>query len=86
MCIRDRFFPYTVSVKTPIALFGLLALAALYAASRRRTAAEWRGRLYQWSPLLSLFAVYWAFSLTSGLNIGHRHIMPVSVSYTHLTC
>jgi hypothetical protein len=72
-----QFFPYTVSVKTPIALFGLLALAALYAASRRRTAAEWRGRLYQWSPLLSLFAVYWAFSLTSGLNIGHRHIMPV---------
>jgi hypothetical protein len=26
---------------------------------------------------LSLFAVYWAFSLTSGLNIGHRHIIPV---------
>lgn len=70
------FFPYTTAVKTPLALFGLIALSAL-AASRRRSAREWRMRLYDWSPLLSLFAVYWAFSLTSHLNIGHRHIMPV---------
>ena len=72
-----QFFPYTTAVKTPIALFALLALAALYAASRRRSALEWRGRLYDWSPLLSLFAVYWVFALTSHLNIGHRHITPV---------
>jgi MFS family permease len=72
-----QFFPYTTAVKTPLALFGLIALGGLYAAARRRSAAEWRARLYAWSPLLSLFAVYWAFSLTSGLNIGHRHIMPV---------
>ena len=71
------FFPYTVAVKTPLALFGLMGLSAVYAASRRRAWPEWRGRLYAWSPLLSLFAVYWAFSLTSGLNIGHRHIVPV---------
>jgi MFS family permease len=71
------FFPYTTAVKTPLALFGLIALGALYAASRRGTAPEYWRRLYEWSPLLSLFAVYWAFSLTSGLNIGHRHIMPI---------
>jgi hypothetical protein len=71
------YFPYTTAVKTPIALFALVALAALGAASRRRGAQEWRGRLYDWSPLLSLFVVYWAFALTSHLNIGHRHIMPV---------
>jgi hypothetical protein len=71
------FFPYTLSVKTPIALFALLALAALHALSRRRPAPEWRARFYAWSPLLALFVVYWAFSLTSHLNIGHRHIMPV---------
>ncbi len=71
-----QFFPYTTSVKTPLALFGLIALSAL-AACRGRTAREWRGRLYAWAPLLSLFCVYWAFSLTSHLNIGHRHIMPV---------
>ena len=71
------FFPYTTAVKTPLALFGLMALAALFALSRRRAAPEWRERAYAWSPLLSLFCVYWGFMLTSGLNIGHRHIMPV---------
>ncbi|HEY1791447.1 MAG TPA: glycosyltransferase family 39 protein [Opitutaceae bacterium] len=71
------FFPYTTLVKTPLALFGLIGLAALHAARRRRSPREWDARLYEWSPLLVLFAVYWAFSLTSGLNIGHRHIMPV---------
>jgi hypothetical protein len=71
------YFPYTTAVKTPIALFALIGLAALYAASLRRGAGQWRGRLYDWSPLLCLFAVYWVFALTSHLNIGHRHIMPV---------
>jgi hypothetical protein len=28
------------------------------------------------TPLLSLLAVYWAFSLTSHLNIGERHLLP----------
>jgi hypothetical protein len=28
------------------------------------------------APLAILFAVYWAFSVTSHLNIGHRHILP----------
>jgi Dolichyl-phosphate-mannose-protein mannosyltransferase len=72
-----QFFPYTTAVKTPLALFGLIALSGLAAASLNRGWPAWRGRLYAWSPLLSLFAVYWTFSLTSHLNIGHRHIMPV---------
>ncbi|HMD61596.1 MAG TPA: glycosyltransferase family 39 protein, partial [Opitutaceae bacterium] len=72
-----KYFPYTTAVKTPIALFALMGLAALHAASRRRGAQEWRVQLYDWSPLLSLFGVYWIFALTSHLNIGHRHIMPV---------
>jgi hypothetical protein len=28
------------------------------------------------APLLVLFGIYWLFSLTSHLNIGHRHILP----------
>src|SRR5476649_672220 len=70
------FFPYTTAVKTPLALFGLIALAVLYSLSQR-TSEERRRRLYEWSPLLILAAVYSAFMLSSGLNIGHRHIMPV---------
>jgi hypothetical protein len=72
-----QFFPYTTAVKTPLALFGLIGLAGIHAASRKRSRRENLERLYEWAPLLSLFGIYWAFSLTSGLNIGHRHIMPV---------
>ena len=32
--------------------------------------------LYRVTPLITLFAVYWAFSITSHLNIGHRHVLP----------
>jgi hypothetical protein len=71
------FFPYTTAVKTPLALFGLIALAGVGAFSRRRSPAERRRRLYEWSPLIVLFAIYGGYMLTSGLNIGHRHIMPV---------
>jgi MFS family permease len=71
------FFPYTIAVKTPIALFGLAALAGVYALAHRRTPRERWERLYAWSPLLLILIVYSAFMLTSGLNIGHRHIMPV---------
>ena len=33
-------------------------------------------RLRPLTPLAALFAVYWATSLASHLNIGHRHILP----------
>ena len=29
------------------------------------------------APLLALFSVYGIFSLTTHLNIGHRHILPL---------
>lgn len=79
------FFPYCLLVKTPLPLFVLLGLAAGAVAWRwRRLHAGWgrswrslvlRG-LYDTAPLWALLAVYWAFAVTSKLNIGHRHIMP----------
>ena len=67
-----QYFPYTTAVKTPLALFALLGLSAAFAARAGL------GRLaYEGAPLLALFAVYGAFALSSHLNIGHRHIMPV---------
>jgi hypothetical protein len=33
--------------------------------------------LYRATPLIVLFLTYWAFALTSNLNIGQRHLMPV---------
>jgi hypothetical protein len=60
------FFPYTFLVKTPLAIFGVIALAAV--ALRRR----WpHGAI----PLVVFFGFYWAAAISSHLNIGHRHIL-----------
>ncbi|MDI6796963.1 MAG: glycosyltransferase family 39 protein [Desulfatibacillaceae bacterium] len=65
------FFPFSFLVKTPLSLLLLLVLAAwlLYSKSPPE-----KGRIF---PLLAFFAVYWLFSITSNLNIGHRHILPI---------
>jgi hypothetical protein len=65
------YFPYAWLVKTPLALFGLLALGLAAAGGRDRPA--WRTA----APLVVLFVLYWAFALTSSINIGHRHLLPV---------
>ena len=73
-----RFFPYTFLVKTTIPLLLLLAAGALVG-GRRLWLDGWGAaarRLRPLTPLASLFAVYWATSLASHLNIGHRHILP----------
>jgi len=70
------FFPYCFAVKTPLALFGvfLMAAAAGIGVARRE---GFRNGLYRTAPLWVLFAVYWASAITSNLNIGHRHILPI---------
>jgi Dolichyl-phosphate-mannose-protein mannosyltransferase len=72
------FFPKAFFYKTPLSLLaavvgtaGLVGLSWRPAASGR--APAW---LYRTAPLLVFFIVYWVFSLTSHLNIGHRHILP----------
>jgi hypothetical protein len=65
------YFPYAFLVKTtlPGLLVGVLALAAFVARRRIRD-------VYAATPLLALIAVYWAFALTTNLNIGQRHLLP----------
>jgi len=68
------FFPVAFLLKTTLpalalTLLGVIGLAS--AAPRRRTV--W---FYRVSPLLIFLAVYWAFSIPSHLNIGHRHLLP----------
>jgi 4-amino-4-deoxy-L-arabinose transferase-like glycosyltransferase len=40
-------------------------------------AARLKGALYRTAPLWLLLVVYWAVVLTSRINIGHRHLLPV---------
>jgi hypothetical protein len=66
------YFPYAWLVKTPLALLGLMGLG-LAAAFESRA----RSRLYAAAPLIVLAAIYWAFALTTPINIGHRHLLPL---------
>jgi 4-amino-4-deoxy-L-arabinose transferase-like glycosyltransferase len=72
------FFPKAFLYKTPPALLAALFTGAGLVASRIRTGTGTRlaGAIYRVTPLLLVFVVYWFFSLTSNLNIGHRHILP----------
>ena len=77
-----HFFPFTFLVKSTLPL--LLACAAgatavslrLARAARANRLRSFLARLRPLTPLAALFAVYWATSLASHLNIGHRHILP----------
>jgi len=67
-----QFFPYAFLVKTPHAFLAVLLVSG--AAFLRKGLCS---RLRRWTPLLVLLAAYWAVSVSSNLNIGHRHLLPV---------
>lgn len=71
------FFPKAFLYKTPPAeLLAMVVAMVALGLSARRAPAEVRRYAYGLSPLLVLFGIYWASSLTTNLNIGHRHILP----------
>jgi len=80
------FFPFAFLVKTPVAslllfFFSFVALALWKWLPRNGTVfaseAHPLPKLYDLSPLLILGGVYGATCLTSHLDIGLRHLMPV---------
>ncbi len=72
------FFPKAFLYKTPPSLIVSLGAGGLLLALHLRKLPRARlvERCHGIAPLAVLFAVYWLFSLTSHLNIGHRHILP----------
>ncbi len=81
-----RYFPYAFLVKTPLTLLAVVVLSAVAAGVKWRRAAREKGKdwrisakeaLYATAPLWMLLGVYWLGAITSKLNIGHRHILPV---------
>ena len=67
------FFPLAFLYKTPLPFLFLLALAG-YAATTGHQLRSIRRLL---NPLSIFILVYGAFALTSQLNIGHRHLLPI---------
>lgn len=71
------FFIWTFTLKSTLALL-IASAVAFWALLRRPTdSRSWREGTYVASPLIVLFVVYWISSLTSHLNIGHRHLLPI---------
>ena len=64
------YFPATFALKTPLGADGAPGGRAL---TWRRHAAARRVELFLWLPVV----VYLALTLTRGLNIGHRHLLPI---------
>jgi len=73
------YFPFTFLVKTPLpTLAGLLLLPVLAVRwVQTRSPASGERAWYPLAPLFTLLAVYWAASVTTTLNIGHRHLLPI---------
>jgi len=78
-----KYFVVTFLLKTPLPVFGLMALALVAAAAaiarqkqgeRLPWAENW---IYRLCPLWTGILVYGAMAVLTNLNIGHRHILPI---------
>jgi Dolichyl-phosphate-mannose-protein mannosyltransferase len=80
----SSFFPRAFLYKTTMPVLCLLALALSATIARRRAdrirPSRKLGKIEEvsrFNPLWVLALVYSAFAITSQLNIGHRHILPI---------
>lgn len=76
------FFPFTFLVKSPMALFALLILAIILCGiqlrdSKRSGLLGSLDELPEWLVPTVLILVYGGAAVSTTLNIGHRHILPI---------
>jgi len=64
------YFPVTFALKTPLAL---VALVVLSLATVRHHGESLRTELFLWLPVV----LYFGLACALGLNIGHRHLLPI---------
>lgn len=80
------FFPYAALVKTTLpSLLLLVATPVLLWFARRRRIRDGTGPaaplpIGQLIPLFAFIGWYWLIAITSHLNIGHRHLIPVAAA------
>jgi len=65
------YFFYSTLIKTPLPLLIGLGVTLI--------ACTWQGRHFWWKtfPLLLVPLLYGAVAIRSGMNIGHRHLLPI---------
>ena len=68
------YFPVAFAVKTPTAVLLLILLAPPAIFFRRK---EPGGEWFRWIAMLLPIAIYFGLSMTSGINIGVRHLLPI---------
>ncbi len=76
------FFLFTFLYKTPLSLFLILLGVTLvhlrsWLGEAAQGLARLREELHRIAPLVCFLLVYWVLSITSHLNIGHRHLLPI---------
>lgn len=80
------FFPYCFAVKNPLSLLAILVLAMAAGAAKWLAPAKekrfgWAGAIwrtfYSAAPLWLIILIYGTVSISSSINIGHRHILPI---------
>lgn len=76
------YFLVTFGIKTPLALFALIAAALAVGVARVRAVPgprlrAWGLALYPLTPYFAGVLVYGGMAILTNLNIGHRHILPI---------
>lgn len=70
-----EFFPTAFLLKTTLPVLIALGLALIaFATGKPAARSRW---IYRLCPLVIFASIYWVFAVTSHLNIGHRHLLPV---------
>ena len=81
-----HYFPFVFLIKVPLALLILLIIALIYSLSQIKKTFRYKilrrietflKKYFTEFALLLFFAIYWYTSITSNLNIGVRHVLPV---------
>ncbi len=75
-----NYFPVVYLIKEPLTLHILTLVAILYAAwliKKPLRAKDWVKNHFPEFAMLLFIGIYWIISLTSNLNIGVRHLLPV---------
>ena len=74
-----KYFPFVYFTKEPLPFWGLviIALGLLLTRIRRVNITIWIRNNFDKFAMLLWLAIYWYTSITSNLNIGVRHLIPV---------